>query len=161
MLFNIKGHRYERDIIILTVMWHHLYKISYRELQKLNRERGTSVNHTTIFKWVAKFSSVVPSSFLAAVPAEETCWKVREREIKINGETKYYYRALDKDGRILDYFISSKRSRRMVSRFFKENMAKWTKSGIFTLNPADRFLSEPNGMPEGIEISQGEYRLAP
>ncbi len=47
MLFDTKGHCFERQIIMLHVRWYLSYKLSYRDLEEMARERGLEVDHTT------------------------------------------------------------------------------------------------------------------
>ncbi len=56
MLFDTKGHCFERQIIMLNVRWYLSYKLSYRDLEEMARERGLEVDHTTIYRWVIKFT---------------------------------------------------------------------------------------------------------
>ena len=53
MLFDTKGHSFERDIVMLNVRWYLSYKLSYRDLEEMAAERGLEVDHTTIYGSVA------------------------------------------------------------------------------------------------------------
>ena len=57
MLFDGCGHCFERQIIMLNVRWYLAYKLSYRDLAEMAAERWLEVDHTTIFRWVMKFTS--------------------------------------------------------------------------------------------------------
>jgi transposase-like protein len=50
-----KGRHFERDIIVLCVRWYLRYKLSYRDLVEMMAERGLTVSHTTIMRWVQRF----------------------------------------------------------------------------------------------------------
>ncbi len=56
MLFDTRGHIFERQIIMLHVRWYLSYKLSYRDLEEMAAERGIEVDHTTIYRWVIKFT---------------------------------------------------------------------------------------------------------
>ncbi len=47
-----KWRHFEADIILLGVRWYVRYSLSYRDLEEMMRERGLSVDHTTIYRWV-------------------------------------------------------------------------------------------------------------
>ena len=47
-----KGRHFEREIIILCVRWYLRFKLSFRDLVEMMAERGVSVAHTTIMRWV-------------------------------------------------------------------------------------------------------------
>ncbi|WP_414699004.1 hypothetical protein [Oligoflexus sp.] len=56
MLFDTRGHCFERQIIMLHVRWYLSYKLSYRDLEEMAAERGLDVDHITIYRWVIKFT---------------------------------------------------------------------------------------------------------
>ncbi len=50
-----RGRHFDRTIIILCVRWYITYKLSYRDLAEIMAERGVTVSHTTILRWVQRF----------------------------------------------------------------------------------------------------------
>ena len=58
-MINFAGHCFEKDFILLNLRWYAAYKRSYRNLVEMATERGVSIAHTTIMRWVLKFSSTV------------------------------------------------------------------------------------------------------
>jgi transposase-like protein len=48
MLFDTRGHIFERQIIMLRVRWYRSHKLGYRDLEEMAIERGLEVDHTTI-----------------------------------------------------------------------------------------------------------------
>lgn len=117
MLFDAKGHSFERDIIMLNVRWYLSYKLSYRDLEEMAVERGLEVDHTTIYRWVIKFTSeLVKAVRLLKRPAGKS-WRLDETYIKVKGQWKYLYRAVDKDGNTVDYLLTAKRDRKAATRF--------------------------------------------
>ena len=50
-----KGRHVEREIIILCVRWYLRFKLSLRDLVEMMAERGLSLAHTTIMRWVQRF----------------------------------------------------------------------------------------------------------
>jgi hypothetical protein len=51
-----KGRHFEQEVIILCVRWYLRYKLSYRDLVEMMAERGLSVAHTTILRWVQRYA---------------------------------------------------------------------------------------------------------
>jgi transposase-like protein len=49
-----KGRRFDRGIVILWVRWYLRYKLSLRDLVEMMAERGRSMAHTTIMRWVQR-----------------------------------------------------------------------------------------------------------
>src|SRR5512135_2263841 len=62
-MINFKGHRFEKDIILLCVRWYLAYPLSYRTLEEMIEERGVEVDHSNIYRWVQKFTPQLESSF--------------------------------------------------------------------------------------------------
>jgi transposase, IS6 family len=47
-----KWRQYQAEIILLCVCSYLRYPLSYRDREEMMRERGLSVDHTTISRWV-------------------------------------------------------------------------------------------------------------
>jgi len=90
-LFN--GRQFEREIIPLFVRWYLRYKLSYRDLvEMMMSERGLSLAHTTILRWVQRLVPVFEKRWNRyAVPAG-SAWRVDETFVKVRGEWAYLYR---------------------------------------------------------------------
>jgi putative transposase len=62
-MVSFKGAHFERDIILTCVRWYLAYPLSYRQLEELMQERGVSVDHSTINRWVVKYSPELEAAF--------------------------------------------------------------------------------------------------
>ena len=51
-----KWRHYAPDVILLCVRWYCRYSLSYRDLEEMMRERGLTVDHVTIFRWVQRYA---------------------------------------------------------------------------------------------------------
>jgi transposase-like protein len=49
-----KWRHFEAEIILLCVRWYLRYALSYRDLEEMMLERGLSVDHTTLYRWVRR-----------------------------------------------------------------------------------------------------------
>src|SRR4051795_2788183 len=54
-----KWRHFESGIILLCVRWYLRYALSYRDLEEMMAERGLSVDHTTIYRWVQRYAPVL------------------------------------------------------------------------------------------------------
>ena len=84
-------------------------------------ERGVEVDHTTIYRWVQYYAPKI----LAKLkwywkPKLGLSWRVDETYIKVKGKWAYLYRALDKDGNTIDFYLSSTRSTNAAKRFLSK-----------------------------------------
>ena len=47
-----KGRHFDQEIVVLCVRWYLSFKLSYRDLVCMMKERGICLAHTTILRWV-------------------------------------------------------------------------------------------------------------
>ena len=101
--------RYPAEVITLAVRSYLRYNLSYRDLEELLAERGIVVDHTSIYRWVARFT---PLFIDAARPCRHVPgdrWQVDETYVKVDGAWRYLYRALDQFGQVIDVYASRRR----------------------------------------------------
>src|SRR6185503_19713943 len=115
-LFN--GRHFDSSIIILCVRWYITYKLSYRDLRDMMDERGVELAHTTILRWVQHYVPVFEKKWNRFARPVGRSWRVDETYIKVKGEWKYLYRAVDKQGHTVDFFLSEHRDIVSAKRFF-------------------------------------------
>jgi IS6 family transposase len=121
MLSNsFKWKHYEGEIILLNVIWYLKYPLSYRNLKEMMIERGIQVDHTTIMRWVHQYSPEIEKKLRRHLRPTNDSWRVDETYIKVKGEYKYLYRAVDSDGNTIDFMLSAKRNRKAAKRFLKK-----------------------------------------
>jgi len=119
-----KWRHYQPEIILLCVRWYLKYPLSYRQLEEMMRERGLSIDHTTIYRWVQKYSPELEKRIRPHLKPVGSSWRVDETYIKIKGKWKYLYRAIDSDGNTIDFMLSATRNQRAAYRFFKKILKK-------------------------------------
>ena len=84
------------------------------------RERGLGINHTTIYRWVQRYAPELDKRIRPSLKAVGKSWRVDETTIKIRGNWKYLYRAVDSSGNTIDFMLSATRNRDAAYRFFKK-----------------------------------------
>jgi len=86
-------------------------------------ERGIQIDHSTIMRWVHQYSPEIEKKVRRHLRLTNYSWKVDETYIKVKGEWKYLYWAVDSDGDTIDFMLSSKRNRKAAKRFFKKALS--------------------------------------
>ncbi len=81
-----KWKHYQPDIILLTVRWYLRYNLSLRDLVEMMEERGFSLAHTTIMRWVHQYGPELNERIRTHLKLTNTSWRVDETYIKIKGE---------------------------------------------------------------------------
>lgn len=120
MEHTFKWRHYEGTIILLCVRWYLRYTLSYRDLAEMMSERGLSVVHTTIFRWVQHFAPELEKRIRPHLKQSNDTWRVDETYIKVCGKWMYLYRAVDSQGQTLDFLLNETRSKRAAKRFFRK-----------------------------------------
>jgi len=115
-----KGRHYESEIILLCVRWYLRYSLSYRDLEEMMNERGLSVDHTTIYRWVQAYALELERRIRPHLRPTNDSYRVDETYIKVKGAWKYLYRAVDSTGQTIDFMLSAKRDARAAKRFFRK-----------------------------------------
>ena len=83
-------------------------------------ERGLSVDHTTIYRWLITYGPEMEKRTRKYLKSTNDSWRVDETYVKVNGKWKYLYRAVDSDGNTLDFMLSAKRDKKAAKRFLKK-----------------------------------------
>ena len=122
-----KWRHFQQEIILLNVRWYLKYPLSYRNLEEMMLERGLKVDHSTICRWVHTYSPEIDKRTRRYLKPTNDSWRVDETYIKVNGDWKYLYRAVDSEGNTLDFMLSARRNKKAAKRFFKKVLKKQRK----------------------------------
>ena len=107
---SFKWKHYAGEIILLNVRWYLKYSLSYRNLEEMMAERGVTVDHTTIMRWVHQYSPEIEKKVRRYLKPTNDSWRMDETYIRVKGEWKYLYRAVDSNGNTIDFMLSAKRN---------------------------------------------------
>jgi putative transposase len=116
-MVSFKGAHFAKDIILVGVRWYVAYPLSYRHVEELMEERGVSVDHATIQRWVVKYSPQLEEAFHRRKRAVWISWRMDETYIKIKGSWYYLYHAVDKQGQTIDFLLTEHRDEQAAKRF--------------------------------------------
>ena len=112
------GFRFPREVIAVAVRWYLRHGLSYRDVEELLAERGVTVDHVTIYRWVQRFT---PEFIEAARPCRHAPgdrWFVDETCVKVSDRWTYLYRAVHQYGQVIDVLLSMRRDLAAARRFF-------------------------------------------
>jgi len=115
---DFKGRHFEGEIVLWAVRWYCRYGVSYRDLEQMMGERGVSVDHSTIYRWVQKYAPEIERRLRWQWrQPRSTSWRVDETYIKVRGQWAYLWRAVDKFGDTIDFYLSPTRNTAAAKRF--------------------------------------------
>jgi putative transposase len=138
IMVSFKGAHFVRDIILTCVRRYLAYPLSYRQVEELMQERGVTVDHATINRWVLKYA---PSLEEAFQHRKRPVWHMDETYIRVKGEWRYLYRAVDKTGQTIDFLLTEHRDTEAALRFLTQAIRR-------------------HGVPETITIDGSEANEA-
>jgi putative transposase len=119
MSVDFKGALYPKSVILYAVYFYVRYGVSYRDLEEIMDGRGAEVDHATLNRWVVKYAPLIAAIAQARKRPTAVSLRMDEIYIKVKGRWTYYYRAVDKAGRTLDFMLSKRRNKAAARRFFK------------------------------------------
>jgi putative transposase len=141
MAISCKGAHFPQDIILMGVRWSVAYPLSTRHVEELMEERGVHVDHATMNRWVIKYSPQLEEAFHRRKRPVWVSWRMDETYIKVQGQWRYWYRAVDQHGQTMDFRLTEHRD---------------TKAALGFLTKAIR----RNGLPETITIDGSDANEA-
>ena len=117
---DFKGRHLPAVTIVVCLRWYLRYALTYRDLVEIMEERGVTVAHTTIMRWVHKYAPLLNKRLRRELKKTGDSWKIDETYIRVKGQWKYLYRAVDKQGNTLDFLLTAHRDQLAAMRFLKK-----------------------------------------
>ena len=99
----IKRRHYPLEVMLICVRWYAAYPLCLRHIEEMMSERGMRVDHATVHRWAIKILSVLAAVFRQRKRPVGTSWRMDETYIKVAGQWKYLYRAVDREGDTVDF----------------------------------------------------------
>lgn len=122
----LKRLHYPLDVILTCVRWYVAYPLSLRHLEDMMAERGISVDHSTVHCWAIKLLPVLEKAFRRRKQPVGKSWRMDETYIRVKGEWRYLYRAVDKDGNTIDFLCAIHRHRfTFLNAVFLARLSSW------------------------------------
>jgi len=132
---------YPLEVMLTCVRWYVAYPLSLRHLEEMMAERGIAVDHSTVHRWAIKLLPALEKASRRCKRAVGKSWRMDETYVKVRGEWKYLYRAVDKEGNTVDFLLRARRNKDAAQRYFEKSI-------------------QQNGVPETVTIDKSGANLA-
>ena len=165
-----KGRHFDQSVILLCVRWYLAYSLSLRDLKEMMAERGISIDHSTIHRWVVHFSPLLLQRFNRRKRGVTGKWHADETYIKVRGQWMYLYRAIDSVGDTVEFWFSEHRDQSAAKRFFRKALERHSRpdrvvidgsqtnrEAIVSCDAASRLRDRSRRKLTPIRIRQSQY----
>ncbi|MEO7127846.1 MAG: IS6 family transposase, partial [Rhodoferax sp.] len=119
LLKVLKRMHYPLEVMLVCARWYAAYPLSLPHLEEMMHERGVFVDHSTVHRWALKILPILALVFRRRKRPVGTSWRMDETYIKIAGQWKYLYRAVDKAGDTVDFLLTAKRDLAAAGRYLE------------------------------------------
>lgn len=106
---DFRGRHVEAALIVQAVAWYLRYPLSYRDIEELSLERGLRVDHSTLNRWVLAYAPLIEKRLRQFRRPQCGSVRIDETSIKVRGQWRYLYRAIDKHGAAVDVLLTAQR----------------------------------------------------
>lgn len=144
--------------------WYLRYKLSYLDLVEMMAERGLSVAHSTILRWVQRYTPEFDKRWNRYAAQTGTSWRVDETYVRIRGQWAYLYRAVDAAGKTVEFRLSQRRNVASAKAFFRKAIRSQGRSpltltldGYAASHRAVRELQQQRKLAELTKLRSSKY----
>jgi len=115
----IQRLHYPLEVMLVCVRLCAAYPLSLRHIEEMMAERGVVVDHATVHRWSIKILPVLAAVFRRRKRPVDMSWRMDETYIKVGGQCRYLYRAVDRTGATIDFLLRAHRDLAAARRFFE------------------------------------------
>ena len=126
--------QYPSDVIALVVLWRLRYRLTLRDLAEMFLIRGIVFSYKAVREWEAKLIAILSDNLRQRRRRRRLAprWYVDETYVKVKGRWGYLYRAIDRNGALVDVMLSERRNLAAATR------AEHPRAGVVTPEIYDR-----------------------
>jgi transposase-like protein len=117
-------HGFADEVIALSIRWYIRYRLSYADVAEWLAERGIMVDRSTIYRWVRRFLPLFMDAARSHLRPVGGKGRVDETYCRLDGRWAYCYRAIDRNGQVVDAYFSERRNAAAARTFFERAIAR-------------------------------------
>ncbi len=128
------GRRFTDDVVTSCVRWYLRFKLSYRDMAEIAWELGVLVSPSTIMRWGIRYAEEFAKRWHPFERPVGGSWRADETYIKVGGTWMYLYRAVDKQGKTVESYLSRTRDITAAKAFFRKALKHHGEPRTITLD---------------------------
>ena len=114
-----RGYRFPAAIISHAVWLYFRFALSHRDVEELLAERGVQVSYEAIRLWCRRFGPIFAGTLRRRRSRSADKWHLDEVQLKIKGKKHWLWRAVDRDGLVLDILVQERRTQEAAETFLR------------------------------------------
>jgi transposase-like protein len=119
-----RGYRFPPEIIQRAIWLYYRFTVSLRDVEEFLAERGIDVTYETIRQWGIEFGPAIARDLRSRRPRPHSRWHMDEMFVSIGGKRLYRWRAVDREGEVLDCLVQSRRNKRAATKLMRKLLKK-------------------------------------
>jgi putative transposase len=116
-------HRFPGEVISHAVWLYYRFALSHGDVEEVLAERGVRVSYEAIRLWCRRFGPIFAGKLRRQRSRSADKWHLDEVQLKINGRKHWLWRAVDRDGLVLDILVQARRNQQAAERFLRRVLA--------------------------------------
>lgn len=161
---SFKRHRFHPDIIRHAVWLYFRFTLSLRDVEELLAERGIDVTYETIRCCADRFGPAIAANIRKRRQPADCVWHLDEMVVKIGGKRMSMWRAVDKEGEVLDVLVQKRRNKKVALKLLKKLLKSQgfvsTHSAVYNTFNTERHLVSRKTMREYRDRAFAEWQAA-
>ena len=117
---HFAGYRYPAEVISTAVWLYFRFPLSLRMVEEMLAALGIAVSYETVRQWGLKFGRDIANTLRRRAPHRGDKWHLDAVVLAIGGKRQYLWRAVDKDGFVLDVLVQSRRDAKAAKRLLRK-----------------------------------------
>ena len=149
------------EVIRLAVMLYIRHPLSLRQVEDLLFERGIDICHETVRFWWNRFGPMFAAKIrkrrIHHGSYSNWRWHLDEVFVRINGEIRYLWRAVDHEGEVLEAFATKRRDRKAALRFMKRTMKRYGRPKVIVTDRLKSYRATMNVIGNAAAQTCGQW----
>jgi putative transposase len=150
------------EVIRLAVMMYVKYSLSLRNVEDLLAEPGIDISYETVRHWWNRFGPMFASDIRRQRTnrmrgCRQWKWHLDEMYVKVNGEMRYLWRAVDHEGEVLESFVTRDRDKAAALKFMKKAMKRYGRPEAITTDGLRSYKAAMNELGNAAKQEVGRW----